>query len=242
MQASSQDQPGAADPNLTPHGSAPAPATDAPTQAAPTEAVQAQGQAQAAQAPSQAQAAQAPSQAQAAQAPSQAPAVQVQAAPAGTASVAKSGPERGLSSMHHVVELADGLSTIADQLHERILREIRSYDGRGVPAPVQDAMRRLLDDEMVLRQRANTLYADAASFVIQGLDQPQSRLVALTAAAAEKIRRIGVIGEVTGLVGGLLSLAGAVATGQPTPIVMALEKIHLHSSTLDALTPPSATA
>ena len=233
MQASSQDQPGAADPNLTPHGSAPAPATDAPTQAAPTEAVQAQGQAQAAQAPSQAQAA---------QAPSQAPAVQVQAAPAGTASVAKSGPERGLSSMHHVVELADGLSTIADQLHERILREIRSYDGRGVPAPVQDAMRRLLDDEMVLRQRANTLYADAASFVIQGLDQPQSRLVALTAAAAEKIRRIGVIGEVTGLVGGLLSLAGAVATGQPTPIVMALEKIHLHSSTLDALTPPSATA
>ncbi|MGF6182817.1 hypothetical protein ABIB42_003853 [Massilia sp. UYP32] len=148
----------------------------------------------------------------------------------------------GLSSMQQVVELADGLSTIADRLHERILREIRSYDDRGVPAPVQDAMRRLLDDEMVLRQRANTLYADAAAFVIQGLDQPQSRLNALTAAAAEKIRRIGVIGEVTGLVGGLLSLAGAVAAGQPTPIVLALEKIQLHSTTLDALTPPTAAA
>jgi len=148
----------------------------------------------------------------------------------------------GLSSMQQVVELADGLSTIADRLHERILREIRSYDDRGVPAPVQDAMRRLLDDEMVLRQRANTLYADAAAFVIQGLDQPQSRLNALTAAAAEKIRRIGVIGEVTGLVGGLLSLAGAVTTGHPTPIVLALEKIQLHSTTLDALTPPTAAA
>lgn len=148
----------------------------------------------------------------------------------------------GLSSMQQVVELADGLSTIADRLHERILREIRSYDDRSVPAPVQDAMRRLLDDEMVLRQRANTLYADAAAFVIQGLDQPQSRLNALTAAAAEKIRRIGVIGEVTGLVGGLLSLAGAVTTGHPTPIVLALEKIQLHSTTLDALTPPTAAA
>ena len=148
----------------------------------------------------------------------------------------------GLSSMQHVVELADGLSTIADRLHERILREIRSYDGRGVPAPVQGAMRRLLDDEMVLRQRANTLYADAAAFVIQGLDQPQSRVNALTAAAAEKIRRIGVIGEVTGLVGGLLSLAGAVAAGQPTPIALALEKIQLHSTTLDALTPTPPTA
>lgn len=148
----------------------------------------------------------------------------------------------GLSSMQQVVELADGLSIIADRLHERILREIRSYDGRGVPVQVQDAMRRLLDDEMVLRQRANTLYADAAAFVIQGLDQPQGRLVALTAAAAEKIRRIGVIGEVTGLVGGLLSLAGAVASGQPTPIVLALEKIQLHSTTLDALTPTPPTA
>ena len=148
----------------------------------------------------------------------------------------------GLSSMQQVVELADGLSTIADRLHERILREIRSYDGRGVPVQVQDAMRRLLDDEMALRQRANTLYADAAAFVIQGLDQPQSRVNALTAAAAEKIRRIGVIGEVTGLVGSLLSLAGAVATGQPTPIVLAIEKIQLHSTTLDALTPTPPTA
>lgn len=158
--------------------------------------------------------------------------------------VTKAGSDRGLSSMQHVVELADGLSSVAERLHERILGEIRSYDGRGVPSHVQDAMRKLMDDEMVLRQRANTLYADAAAYVIQGLDQPQSWLVALTAEAAEKIRRIGVIGQVTGLVGGLLSLAGAVASGQPTPVALALEKIHLHSTALDALTPtpPSAMA
>jgi len=174
------------------------------------------------------------------------PATNVQAgAPAkagGDAAKAGPGAGGGLSSMQQVVELADGLSMVADRLHERILREIRSYDDRGVPSHVQDAMRRLLDDEMVLRQRANTLYADAAAFVIQGLGQPQSRVNALTAAAAEKIRRIGVIGEVTGLVGGLLSLAGAVAAGQPTPIVLAIEKIQLRSTTLDALTPKPPTA
>lgn len=162
--------------------------------------------------------------------------------PVASAGQVEAAGARGLSSMQHVVELANGLSTIADRLHERILREIRSHDGGSVPNPVQDAMRSLLDDEIVLRQRANTLYADAAAFVIQGLDQPQSRLVALTTDAAEKIRRIGVIGEVTSLVGGLLSLAGAVATGQPTPIVLALEKIHYHSTVLDTLTPSAPTA
>lgn len=148
--------------------------------------------------------------------------------------------EKSLSGTQHVIELADGLSDVADQLHERIMREIRGYDDGSVPARVKDSMRKLLDDEMVLRQRANSLYADAAAFVIQGLDQPQSKLVALTADAAQKIRRIGVIGEVTGLVGGMLLLAGAVASGKPAPVLLALEKIRLHSKTLDALAPPPA--
>jgi hypothetical protein len=56
------------------------------------------------------------------------------------------------------------------------------------------------------------------------------------------IRRMGVLGDVTGRVGGLLSLAGAGAAGKPTPIVLAIEKIQLHSTTLDALTPTPPTA
>lgn len=161
-----------------------------------------------------------------------------------TSTAAPGSQDKGLSRTQHVVELADSLSTIADQLHERIMREIRGYGGGSVPDQVQATLRKLFDDETVLRQRANALYADAASYVIQGLDQPQSRLVALTTDAAHKIRRIGVIGEVTGLVGGLLLLAGAVASGKPTPVVLALEKIHLHAKTLDALTPtpPGPTA
>jgi hypothetical protein len=143
-----------------------------------------------------------------------------------------------LSNMQQVVELADGIVHIADQLHERLLEDILRYDGRPMPAAQQATTRQLLDDELLLRQHAQSLYADAAAFVIQGLAQPQSRLMALTTVAAEKIRRIGVISEVTGLVGGILALAGGIVTGQLSQVEAAFEKIRLHNTTLDALKPP----
>lgn len=160
-------------------------------------------------------------------------------------SPASTNPEdEALSGMPQVIELADELSTFADHLHERIMAEIRSHGGRTVPDHIQDAMRALLDDEMMLRQRANSLYADAAAFVIRDLGQPQSKLIGLTKDAARKIRRIGVIGEATGLVGGLLSLAGAAMAGQPAGVVLALDKIRLHNDALQLLspTPPTAAA
>lgn len=157
-----------------------------------------------------------------------------------TASVARAS---GLSSMQHVIELADSVVHIADQLHERILQEIFSANGRAMPLDQQAAMRTLMDDELLLRQRAQALYADAATFVIQGLAQPQRHLMALTAAAAEKIRHIGVISEASGLVGGMLWLLGGVATGQLSQVEAALEKIQLHNAALEALkpTPPANT-
>jgi len=136
-----------------------------------------------------------------------------------------------------VVELADSVVRIADQLHERILQEILSYEGRIMPDAQQTTMRRLMDDELLLRQRAQALYADAATFIIEGLAQPQRRLLALTAVAAEKIRRIGVIGEAIGLVGGILSLVGGIATGQLSQVEAALGKIQLHNTALKALKP-----
>ncbi|RZA36062.1 MAG: hypothetical protein EOP92_07345 [Lysobacteraceae bacterium] len=142
-----------------------------------------------------------------------------------------------MSSMEKIVELADQLSACADQLHERVLRDISSYGGKPVPARVQDRARALFEDEVLLRQRANGLHADAAALVVKGLGKQQAHLVKLTTDAAEKIRKIGVIGEVTGLVGGLLALAGAAATGQPVAILAAIEKVEKHGKTLNALKP-----
>lgn len=153
---------------------------------------------------------------------------------------AKLAADAGLSGADQVVELADQLSSCADQLHERIMREIRGYQGGPVPEQVQAAMRQLLEDEVLLRQRANGLLADAATVIVKGLGTPQSQLMALTADAAEKIRKIGLIGEVTSLVAGLLAFAGAVASGQPAPILLALDKIRKQIKLIEAQAPQTA--
>jgi hypothetical protein len=146
-----------------------------------------------------------------------------------------------LSNMEHVVDLADSVVCIADDLHERILQEIASYNGRTMPDGQKALLRALTDDELLLRQYAHALYANATTFVIHDLAQPQHRLMALTAQAAEKIRRIGVIGEVTGLVGGILLLVGSIARGQFSQVGAALEKIQLHNAALKTLKPGSPT-
>ena len=144
-----------------------------------------------------------------------------------------------LSNMQCVVDLADSVVCIADDLHERILQEISGYNDRTMPDAQKALMRALTDDERLLRQYAHALYADAATFVVQDLKEPQHRLMALTAEAAEKIRRIGVIGEVTGLVGGILLLIGSIARGQFSQVGAALEKIQLHNAALNTLKPGS---
>jgi hypothetical protein len=163
-----------------------------------------------------------------------------QAAPtADPAAPAQGGANDGLASVPQIVELADQLSACADRLHERIMRDIRAWDGRIVPAHVQASARALLEDELLLRQRANGLYADAATFVVKSLGKSQQGVVALTTAAAEKIRKIALIGDVTGLVAGLLSLAGAASTGQAAAIILALDKIHTHIKDIETHRKPA---
>jgi len=142
-----------------------------------------------------------------------------------------------LSSVENVVELADSVVHIADQLHERILEEIACYQDRTMPDSQKAVMHALMDDELLLRQRAQALYAEATTCVIHGLDQPQRHLMALTAAAAEQIRHIGVIAETTGLVGEILSLVGGIATGRLSQVKAALDNIKLHHTALKALKP-----
>ncbi|MDB5793521.1 MAG: hypothetical protein JWQ80_3545 [Massilia sp.] len=148
------------------------------------------------------------------------------AAPAPAHAAKTASGNSGLASVPQIVELADQLSACADQLHERIMRDIRAYDGARVPDQVQATARALLEVELLLRQRANGLYADAATFIVKSLGKSQQGIVALTTEAAEKIRKIALIGDVTGLVGGLLHLAGAAATGQAAGIITALDKIN----------------
>ncbi|MET0982869.1 MAG: hypothetical protein ABWY02_12260 [Telluria sp.] len=154
---------------------------------------------------------------------------------------AKADPGKGgLASVPQIIELADQLSACADQLHERIMRDIRAYNGGPVPDKVQATARALLEDELLLRQRANGLYADAATFIVKSLGKSQQGIVALTTRAAEKIRKIALIGDVTGLVGSLLLLAGSAATGQAAGIITALEKIDAQLKAIKTHSAPAA--
>lgn len=157
--------------------------------------------------------------------------------PDGAAKAATPATGSALSSADKIIELADQLSAAADVIHERVMKEIRSYGGKPVPETVQDYARALFEDEVLLRQRANGLHADAAALIVKGLGKQQAQLVKLTADAVEKIRKIGVVGEAAGVVGSLLALAGAAATGQPVAILAAIDKVQKHGKALDALKP-----
>jgi hypothetical protein len=150
--------------------------------------------------------------------------------------------QNGLASVPQIEALADQLSACADQIHARVMKDIKSHNGGPFSDAEQAIARALLDDEVLLRQRANSLYADAATCVVKTLGKPQQHVLELTAAAAEKIRKITMLGNVVGLVGGLLSLAGAVATGQAVPILAALAKIQAQVKLVQLVLPPKPPA
>lgn len=143
----------------------------------------------------------------------------------------------GLSTPADIEALADQLTACADELHQRIVRSVKDHKGKPVSEAEQAIARALFDDELMLRQQANGLYADAATLVVKSLGKPQQHVMQLTAAAAEKIRKIGYIGQVTSLVGNLLLLAGAAGTGQPVAILAALEKVRTSVKGVQAFSP-----
>ncbi len=146
----------------------------------------------------------------------------------------------GLSTVAQIEALADQLSAIADEIHARVMKEIKDHKGTPISEAEQAIARALLEDEIALRQQANGLYADAASYVVASLGYSQQQIVKLTTDAAEKIRKIARIADLTGLVGGLLMLAGAAASGQPAPLVVALERVNKHMKKVAASTPNKA--
>jgi len=148
-------------------------------------------------------------------------------------------PAEALAGARQVEELADRLTACADSIHERIMRDIRRHEGGPVPESEQAAARALLDAEIELRQRANRLYADAATCIVSALGRPQAQLVSLTADAAAKIAQITRIGDGITLVARLLGLAAAAATGQVGPIIVAIDRLKTQLDTVALQHPPA---
>jgi HAMP domain-containing protein len=134
--------------------------------------------------------------------------------------------------------LADSLSACADALHTRLMRAIRRQpqdQTSGLPGISQGAAQALFENEVTLRQRANSLYLDAAVLAARGLGGHQQQMLDLTARAQEKIRKLDRLRDLIDLTAELLSLGAAVATGKPEQILSPLEKLKHH---IDALQTP----
>jgi hypothetical protein len=119
--------------------------------------------------------------------------------------------------------LADALSACADELHRRIMQAIRRKPPEGA-APADGkpefgiqhgAAQALFETEVALRQRANSLYVDAAVLAAAGLGAPQRVLLDLVAVARRRIRHATLLKDVIGLAADMLGLAAAIAAGKP---------------------------
>ncbi|WP_431477897.1 hypothetical protein [Massilia eburnea] len=133
---------------------------------------------------------------------------------------------------HDLEALADSLSASADELHQRIMRGIRqqqrleSSHGTGGSAPLtQDAAQALFENEVALRQQANSLYIDAASHSLEGMGVTLPELLRLAAAARATIRRIERVQELAGISADLLAVAAAIAAARPEHLAAPLESL-----------------
>ncbi|MHA4870573.1 hypothetical protein ACXZ1M_23055 [Duganella sp. PWIR1] len=129
--------------------------------------------------------------------------------------------------------LADHLSACADALHKRLMRAIRKPAPEGgIPGISQGVAQALFENEVTLRQRANSLYLDAAVLAASGLAAQQQQLLEVTARAQEKIDQIDRIKDLVDFAAELISLGAAVATGKPDKVLQPLEKLKHHIEAL----------
>ncbi len=129
--------------------------------------------------------------------------------------------------------LADHLSACANALHARLMRAIRTPKPDGtLPGVSQGVAQALFENEVALRQRANSLYLDAAILAAAGLGAQQQQLLDLTALAQQKIEHIERIKDLVDLAAELLTLGAAVATGKPERVLSPLEKLKHHIEAL----------
>jgi hypothetical protein len=128
--------------------------------------------------------------------------------------------------------LADSLSASADELHQRIMRAIRQQqqlqgnNGKDGPAPLtQGAAQALFENEVALRQQANSLYVDAASHSLEGMGVTLPELLRLAAEARATIRRIDRVKDLAGISADLLAVAAAIAAARPEHLAAPLENL-----------------
>lgn len=135
--------------------------------------------------------------------------------------------------------LADTLSASADALHRQTMRAIRRNDTPPGQSITHAEAQALFDQEVMLRQNANTLYADAARYAAAGLAVPGRDLLELAARARDRIRHIDRAKDLAGVAAALLSAAAAIAARRPEGLPGAFEDLKRHLAALQETDTPA---
>jgi 4-hydroxy-3-methylbut-2-en-1-yl diphosphate synthase IspG/GcpE len=124
-----------------------------------------------------------------------------------------------LENGKQIEEFADKLTACADSIHDRLMDAIK------IEKIDQYTAQSIFQDETILRQRAISLYIDAASCVVNGLSESQESIIGLIDKTKEKIKTIKKIAMVVDLVADLLVLAAAAYAAKPDSIIAALKEV-----------------
>ena len=132
---------------------------------------------------------------------------------------------------HDLEALADSLSACADELHSRLMRALRRQQPMQGGLS-QGAAQALFENEVALRQQANSLYVDAATITMRNLGATRQELLDLAAQARLAIRRIDVMKDLAGISADLLAVAAAVAGMKPDQLATPLQSLKSHLAAL----------
>jgi hypothetical protein len=115
--------------------------------------------------------------------------------------------------------LADRITECADSIHDRLMKAIKNKEIE------QDIAQSIFQDEAILRQRADSLYIDAAYGVVDDVLEAQVRIIDVIGTAKEKIKTINEIANLVDLVADLLVLTAATYAAKSDSILAALKEV-----------------
>lgn len=147
--------------------------------------------------------------------------------------------DKALANAAQVEQLADSLSITADALHARVMRAIKKRPAGDAPEPAisQTEAQTLFEQEVALRQQANSLYMDAAGYAVAPLASSQRSVIELVYTARQEIGKIDTVKDLIDIGANLLSLATAVIAGKPDAMLNALKKLRDHAGQQDPAEP-----
>ncbi|WP_049630185.1 hypothetical protein [Cellvibrio sp. pealriver] len=135
-----------------------------------------------------------------------------------------------LATSTQVEAVAAELTGCADVIHERLMKAIKRKEIERADAQL------IFQDEIILRQKANGLYIDAANCVVAELAESQKSMMDTIGTAKQRLKNIKNIAMFIDLTADLIVLAAAISAAKPPAILAALKEIKKDSDDISQST------